>query len=97
MQLLEDQRLSSEEDKLWWSPDSKEKGKVLWKVLPAAIMWIIWKTRNDVAFNNDTINVEDTKVKIKLQAFFWVSGEKCFKGLSAEYVVSYWERFFRIH
>ncbi|OVA06343.1 hypothetical protein BVC80_8883g7 [Macleaya cordata] len=64
----------------WKVKGLSERGKLLWQVLPAAIMWTVWKSRNEVVFNDANLNVEDIIVKVKLQMHFWVAKNGAFKG-----------------
>ncbi|OVA06733.1 hypothetical protein BVC80_8729g5 [Macleaya cordata] len=56
-----------------WKPKGlPKKGKMLWRFLPAAIYWGIWKARNGVAFEGKEVKVEGLINDIKVQVFFWI-------------------------
>ena len=52
----------------------------IWKVIPLAIMWSIWKLRNEVIFSGRQVGLDDFCDLIKARVAFWVKDH--FKGCS---------------
>ncbi|OVA06531.1 hypothetical protein BVC80_1739g14 [Macleaya cordata] len=78
-----------------WKPKGlPKKGKMLWRFLPTAICWRIWKARNRVAFKGKEVKMEGLINDIKVQVFFWVQGYDEFKGLSIDHIVGRWPDLF---
>lgn len=58
---------------LWWlSCKTKKSLKVIWNCIPFAILWSIWKMRNEFIFQNKPLNWEELADLIKLRVAFWV-------------------------
>lgn len=70
------------------------QGNQLWKRLPAAILWGLWKARNSIAFNGKTFKVHEVIRDIKIDAFNWSKSLNCFKGIITSNVILGWEQFF---
>ncbi|XP_026441774.1 uncharacterized protein LOC113340937 [Papaver somniferum] len=66
----------------WKNPPLSAQGKQLWKRLPAAILWGLWKDRNAIAFSGKTFKLQDVIRDIKIDAFNWSRGLDCFKGIN---------------
>ncbi|KAG5539456.1 hypothetical protein RHGRI_019858 [Rhododendron griersonianum] len=57
----------------WWlSYRQKPKIKVIWDCIPFAVLWSLWKMRNEHLFQNKDLNWEDVVDLIKLRIAFWV-------------------------
>ncbi|OVA03437.1 hypothetical protein BVC80_205g75 [Macleaya cordata] len=79
----------------WKLKGLSDRGKILWRVLPASICWGIWKARNRVAFEGKDVKPEELINDIKVQAFFWVQGKEEFRGVSIDQIIGRWSYFFR--
>ncbi|XP_026458914.1 uncharacterized protein LOC113359510 [Papaver somniferum] len=53
----------------WKNPPLSAQGKQLWKRLPTAIPWGLWKARNDIAFSGKTFKLQGVIRDIKIDAF----------------------------
>lgn len=57
----------------WWSfCKMKKLEKVIWKVVPLAVLWSTWKHRNDCVFNGSQPNLEDLCEVVKVRIALWV-------------------------
>ncbi|KAI3957386.1 hypothetical protein MKW98_003107 [Papaver atlanticum] len=61
----------------WKSFPLSMQGLQLWKRLPAAIPWGLWKARNAIAFFGKISNLYDVIRDIKIDAFNWSKGLDC--------------------
>ncbi|XP_026427449.1 uncharacterized protein LOC113323373 isoform X2 [Papaver somniferum] len=78
----------------WKNFPFSAQGLQLWKRLPAAIPWALWKARNDIAFERKPFKVNDVIRNIKMDAFNWSRGLDCFKGINTSTVIVGWAHFF---
>ncbi|OVA11765.1 hypothetical protein BVC80_41g60 [Macleaya cordata] len=60
------------------------------EMIPAAIIWCVWKERNARIFENMEETLEKILCTIKIQAFRWVSQEDTFKGCNLDLVIGRW-------
>ncbi|KAI3917788.1 hypothetical protein MKW92_031725 [Papaver armeniacum] len=78
----------------WTSSPFSAQGNQLWKRLPAAIPWGLWKARNAIAFSGKTFKLHEVIRDIKIDAFNWSKSLDCFKGINTSNVIVGWEQFF---
>ncbi|MCL7046900.1 hypothetical protein MKW94_015466 [Papaver nudicaule] len=78
----------------WNSRKLPEQGIQLWKRLPAAILWGIWKARNALTFNGKQFKVTNVIRDIKIDAFNWAKSSPCFRNVDTASVIVGWENFF---
>ncbi|KAI3902114.1 hypothetical protein MKW92_019218, partial [Papaver armeniacum] len=78
----------------WKEINFSERGRQLWKRLPAAIMWGLWKARNAIVFDGQIFKLIEVIRDIKIDTFNWVKGLHCFKGVNTSLVLVEWENFF---
>lgn len=64
----------------------------MWRRLPAAIIWNIWKARNALAFSNKLFREQDMIRGIKIDAFHWAKGKFCFHGVDTSTIFSNWQK-----
>ncbi|OVA05651.1 Reverse transcriptase zinc-binding domain [Macleaya cordata] len=77
----------------WNSKDLSNEGKVLWRILPAAICWCIWKERNAIAFEGIKKEINQLLMDIKIQVSLWAKMNSVFKSIPCERIVSRWKDF----
>lgn len=67
----------------WWN-NFKFKPKVnwIWKCIPYAVLWSLWKMRNEHLFQDKSLLWEDIVDLIKLRVAFWVKSNGDFDGYS---------------
>lgn len=59
----------------WFSggstPKMKKNVKEIWKMIPLAIMWPVWKLRNDCIFNEAQPTLNDLADLVKIRVAMW--------------------------
>ncbi|XP_035838138.1 uncharacterized protein LOC118485793 [Helianthus annuus] len=64
------------------------KGCEKWRKLVYAIMqvalWVVWRSRNDVIFNNQEVSIDRILNEIKHLAFLWIGNRSNLKGITRE-------------
>ncbi|KAF5182530.1 hypothetical protein FRX31_027880 [Thalictrum thalictroides] len=60
----------------WPVVTNHEWGSLVWKYLPYATLWTLWKTRNNKTFRNTEIGVERICREIKFTIWYWCSSWK---------------------
>lgn len=50
----------------------KKKEKKIWRVIPLAVMWSVWKCRNECVFRKSIPNLEELCELIKYRIAFWL-------------------------
>lgn len=70
---------------LWWkSSNLKKDRKLIWEVIPAAILWTIWNTRNALVFENTTPQWDNITELIKVRVALWVKSKMGGNNFSIE-------------
>lgn len=69
-------------------------GKKLLPLLPAAICWTIWKSRNALVFENINFNVTEVIKQVKIQAYCWVRNDEVMKGINLDSIITNWSTYF---
>ncbi|XP_028125672.1 uncharacterized protein LOC114322530 [Camellia sinensis] len=56
----------------WWAGYKfKKEIQPLWKVVPVAVLWSIWKARNDCLFHQKSVEGFDLAELVKVRIAFW--------------------------
>lgn len=56
----------------WWAGYRCNKRlKVLWKIIPLAVLWSLWKQRNESLFNGTHVDLEKLCELIKIRIALW--------------------------
>ncbi|KAF5192074.1 hypothetical protein FRX31_018339 [Thalictrum thalictroides] len=45
----------------------------IWSVLPAAVMWVIWRTRNEAIFNEGKVDCDLMLQAVKASLWSWMN------------------------
>ncbi|XP_028067001.1 uncharacterized protein LOC114269850 [Camellia sinensis] len=66
----------------WWNGWKFKKGETqIWKAIPLAVLWSVWKHRNDVIFNKVQPNMEELyeliKVVYQVSGQLWAAVDLC--------------------
>ncbi|OVA17172.1 Reverse transcriptase zinc-binding domain [Macleaya cordata] len=67
-----------------------EKGSVLWRLLPFAVCWIVWRERNERCFNVNEKEIERLIIEVKAILFYWLSPVKKLGVLRFEGLLFRW-------
>lgn len=56
----------------WWAGyRCNKRVKMLWKIIPLAVLWSLWKQRNESLFNDTQADLEKLCELIKIQIALW--------------------------
>lgn len=62
---------------LWWGYHRhKSMAKSTWECIPLAILWSLWKMRNEFLFQNSPLNWDDLLELIKIRIAFWIKNSE---------------------
>ncbi|KAF5178681.1 hypothetical protein FRX31_031732 [Thalictrum thalictroides] len=56
----------------WKDFNSKDLAFYVWAILPSAVLWVLWKLRNEVIFNDGQVVFEETMTVIKATIWSWL-------------------------
>lgn len=61
----------------WWGYHRfKSLAKVTWECIPLAVLWSLWKMRNEFIFQDCPINWEELFELIKIRVAFWIKNSE---------------------
>lgn len=75
----------------WYFPPFYGDGKVLWRIIPGAILWSTWKERNDRVFRRSLSPMEDILVLVEMQIIKWISSRSDFDNIRVNGVLQNWQ------
>ncbi|OVA05142.1 hypothetical protein BVC80_8895g8 [Macleaya cordata] len=52
------------------------KGRKLWQAIPYAVIWTLWKTRNEAVFQNEEVSFPKIILLLKGTLFYWSRGQE---------------------
>ncbi|OVA18907.1 hypothetical protein BVC80_8939g36 [Macleaya cordata] len=80
-------------DLLWaWNGCKFSKGgRKLWRLIPHAICWVLWKQRNEIIFDSKQSSFHERLIRIKGMLFLWGKGLNCLSNFRFEDFVVRWE------
>ncbi|KAF5185053.1 hypothetical protein FRX31_025360 [Thalictrum thalictroides] len=56
----------------WTKFNSREVAFHIWEILPAAVLWVIWRTRNETIFNEGEVVYEKMVQAVKASVWSWL-------------------------
>ena len=68
-------------------------GLVLWRLIPFAILWSVWKEKNDRVFKRSSSSVEDLTLLVVSRIAKWATFKSEFDSLRVDGVLHNWEAF----
>lgn len=71
----------------WWFKGVKKDAKVVWRMVPHAIFWCIWKKRNLRIFDGVEKSIIDLKSMLVMTLFLWFLSHSSSSYLSFVYFV----------
>lgn len=73
----------------WWRGYKWRKFEnKIWKAIPMAVMWSLWKTRNDVVFNGKMFQLNELCELIKVRIALWVKSQSKEPPYSVQDIIS---------
>ncbi|OVA11926.1 hypothetical protein BVC80_8761g5 [Macleaya cordata] len=75
----------------WEKCTLRRRAKMIWKLIPFAIWWLVWLGRNDCAFNSKVISSADLICKAKGFMFLWDLRGDIFNGYCFFDLLNGWE------
>lgn len=70
---------------LWWfSSNFKNLETFCWEACFYAVLWSIWLARNEITFNNSSMEAEEVLELVKTRMAFWIKGKYDIKDYSVE-------------
>ncbi|KAF5183441.1 hypothetical protein FRX31_026972 [Thalictrum thalictroides] len=64
----------------WPKLNSNRWGVTVWKLTPYAVLWAVWKSRNEVIFNDKNFSAERVVMRAKAYIWYWCLGKEVRKG-----------------
>ncbi|KAF5203824.1 Reverse transcriptase zinc-binding domain [Thalictrum thalictroides] len=64
----------------WPKLNSNRWGTTVWKLTPYAVLWAVWKSRNEVIFNDKSFSAERVVMRAKAYIWYWCLGKEVRRG-----------------
>ncbi|KAF5185846.1 hypothetical protein FRX31_024566 [Thalictrum thalictroides] len=64
----------------WPKLNSSRWGTVVWQLTPYAVLWTVWKSKNNVIFNDESLTAEKVVVRAKAIIWYWCLGKEVRRG-----------------
>ncbi|KAF5175899.1 hypothetical protein FRX31_034516 [Thalictrum thalictroides] len=79
----------------WPDLRSREIGADIWSILPAAVLWTLWTTRNGIIFKEEQMVVDKVVKRIQFTVWSWLDiwerGSELKKNHSSAELLQHWE------
>ncbi|OVA11575.1 hypothetical protein BVC80_1169g48 [Macleaya cordata] len=76
----------------WHGLKFSKEGRKLWKLIPHAVFWMLWKTRNELIFRSASCSFQEIIIKIKGVLYGWRKGLGLLGQFHFQDLVFGWER-----
>ncbi|CAL5414383.1 unnamed protein product [Camellia sinensis] len=79
---------------LWQSWKFKKAKKIVWEVIPVAVLWSVWNLRNkyECVFSDEQPNSDDLVDLIKFRVVFWAKTKSDMKNWNMTDLLFCWEQ-----